>query len=128
MKTLILVGNPEGKYGKEHQHDLARIWVENGHVHVRELGEQYKEFAHEVQRQLDERLANPKTPIYTFSGISRTKKDSTVIHSTVIKSSTPGASDFLEVLRTDRILWDGPGRSAIAGYEVHTGASYILED
>jgi len=126
VKTLILAGNPESQYGKEHRRDLARIWVENGHVLVRELGEPYKEFAHEVQQQLNERLGNPKAPIHCMTGATRIKKDGTVINTDAIRISSPEKEDFLEVLRGDMFLWQIG--HPIAGYEVYTGASYILED
>ena len=131
MKVLILVGY-ETRLAEmlwEGNHRLARVWQDKHyHIHVQALAPEYKVFAREVQRLIEERLRNPKTPIFCMTGWHHTAKDGMVTYTDAIHISHPEDADFLDTLQGDTVLWGGAKGKDVAGYQVHTGASEIVEE
>lgn len=133
MKVLIWVGNPVRVYGWEHKLDLARVWVDDQHkVHVEPMAAEFEEFARIAKSEIDRRLADPREHFYHRTGSSwlKEKGGKVIAHGSVTRhvASTPGKADFLDVLRDDVKLTGVTRGRDIAGYEIDTGASRIVEE
>ena len=125
MKVLILEGYPQGRHDKKYERELAKVWLDKQRrVHVDALAPEFQQFADTTQSMIDERLANPKTPIYTMVAKTTAAEDGSVWYSDCLYFSSPEKDDFLDVLIGDTILF-ATGK-AIAGYEVATGASKVI--
>jgi len=134
MKVLIWRGNPVGVYGKEHLRDLLRVWVDRqNRLCIEETAPDLLDFAVAVHTELKQRISDPRGPLFMrLTGESREKEvnGKIVFGGSVTRQekAMPGDDNFLEVLRSDRRLVENRQGKGIAGYEIDSGASRIVEE